>query len=220
MPLQDLLLHLMAYAKIDCIMISEPDEWLRSYRYDKKWVEDGHFIEINNGSGDHFYVLFSQDGCIIKGFDHESELSPYGDLPKHLIHPNNYYKDTPERLLSLLDDPALEKDMLTFCAWQAPGDQQWRYGKIEFPESEYNDSTVAEWNDGIDAFLAYACDLEGYQQWFEENYEGWYKAEPDIELDRVVLQDIFDGKPITAEMIKCLNPERDVDAVLKELERF
>ncbi|WP_156123804.1 hypothetical protein [Paenibacillus sp. FSL R7-0273] len=33
--------------------------------------------KIDNGAGDHLIILFSGEGCIIKGFDHESGLSPY-----------------------------------------------------------------------------------------------------------------------------------------------
>ena len=108
---------------------------------------------------------------------------------------------------------SLEKELLTFCAWQTTCDQRWQYGKLEIPESENKHSIADKWNDGIDTFLWYACDLQRYRQWFEEDY---YHSELDID----VLQDIFDGKPITANIIKHLNPARDTDAAMQDLKQF
>lgn len=54
------------------------DEWLRYHSFVQNWDEGVCMAKIDNGAGDHLIILFSADGSIIKGFDHESELSPYG----------------------------------------------------------------------------------------------------------------------------------------------
>lgn len=204
MPRQELLQHLLAYAKIDYIMNPEDNYMVRIYHYDKSWVPEGHFLKIDDSGGDHYHVLFSPAGCIIKGFDHESDLSPYNydeDEPMpEVIANQDFYDGAPAALLELLFDPALEKEVVTFCAWQTEEDTAWHSAKSDIPEG---------WDDGIDTFLYYAADLTRYKEWFEEYYEA--------DLDMKVLQTIFAGQNPTAEMIGALNPEGDAEEILSEL---
>ena len=202
----DLLQRLIAYAKIDRIMNPDSDDCMvRVYHYDKDWVPGGHFLKIDDSGGDHYHVLFSPDGCIVKGFDHESDLSPYNyndeDEPMlNVIAEHDFYDGAPVALSCLLDDPALEKELATFCAWQAAGDSQWHCAESEIP---------ADWSDGIETFLFYAQDPEEYRHWFEAYYE--------TKVDLKIIRDIADGKSVTAEMARSLNPEGDVDLIMKEL---
>ena len=64
-------------AILDIIVTPEQESWLRlvSYHYDESKQCD--IFKINNGAGDHLYAVFSKDGAILKGFDHESCFSPY-----------------------------------------------------------------------------------------------------------------------------------------------
>jgi hypothetical protein len=209
MPQDELLKHLMAYAKIDYMMTPGEDEFrIRVYHYCKNRLDAGHFFSINDSGGDHYHVLFSPDGCMIKGFDHECELSPYSwndenPMPEHLAR-HNFYAGAPETLLRLLDSPDLEKELVTFCAWQPAGDAVWHYAQPEIP---------ADWTDGIDVFLFYTGKLKEYQNWFEEYYA--------CDLDKSVLKDIFDGKALTSEMVKALNEEGDnPEEVIEELNRL
>ncbi len=205
-PREELLRRLLAYAKIDRIMNPDPDDCMvRVYHYDKDWVTGGHFLKIDDSGGDHYHVLFSPGGCIVKGFDHESDLSPYNydenDPMPDVLAGHDFYDGAPAELLCLLDDPALEKELATFCAWQAAGDDRWHCAPSEIPD---------DWSDGIETFLFYAQDLEEYRHWFEEYYER--------KVDLKTIRDIADGKPVTAELARALNPEGDVELILKELE--
>ena len=199
--------HLLAYAKIDLIMSPTPDDFgLRVYHYDKSWVPNGDFLTINDSGGDHYYLLFSPSGCIIKGFDHECEMSPYNfdeeePLPDFIAN-HNFYEGAPSELQELLDDPALEKDIATFCVWQSTESTDWSFTPLQIPD---------DWSDGIETFLSYTSNLAQYKKWFEEDY---YEAD----LDMDTLQKIFDGEPITETIIQSLNPEVDAKIVLKELE--
>ena len=202
----DLLQRLLAYAKIDRIMMPDPDDcMIRVYHYDKDWVPGGYFLKIDDSGGDHYHVFFSPDGCIVKGFEHESDLSPYNydedePMPDALAG-HDFYDGAPAALAALLDDPALEKELVTFCAWQAADDAQWHCAESEIP---------ADWSDGVETFLFYAQDLEEYRHWFEEYYE--------LKADLRVLRSVFDNKPVTADMVRSLNPEGDADLIMKELE--
>ncbi|BFH59492.1 hypothetical protein [Paenibacillus azoreducens] len=57
--------------------------------------------KIDNGAGDHLIMLFSVEGSIIKGFDHESQLSPYAQ-DEHKVWPG-IYDNVPSELLSHLE---------------------------------------------------------------------------------------------------------------------
>lgn len=70
----------------------------------------------------------------MKGFDHESELSPYA-RPEYDVHPG-IYDQTPTLLLALLEDEALEKEDVTFCIWRETTDTKWRMGDVQTSEKK------------------------------------------------------------------------------------
>lgn len=199
--------HLLAYSKIDCIMCSDEEE-LKVYHYYKNWIENGHFFKIDDSGGDHYHILISQDGCIIKGFDHECELSPYNfeenEPMAELISKHDFYNDAPLALQELLNDPALEKNNVTFCVWQVHGQTQWHFEPLKIPNN---------WNDGIETFLQYIPDLQDYKKWFEDDY---YEAN----LDFYLLEKIYNNEAITADMVRKLNPKADIQIVFKNLEEL
>ncbi len=201
--------HLLAYAKIDYIMCPDDDnyDWTKVYHYDKNWVLNGHYFKIDDSCGDHYHILFSPDGCIIKGFDHECELSPYnfdedddGESIPEIIAKHNFYDNTPVALQELLNDLALEKEIVTFCTWQSIGETEWHFAPFKIPEN---------WSDGINTFLGYTPNLQGYQKWFEDYYE--------TNLDFDVLEQIYNGETITEDMVRKLNPEGDTKEILGSL---
>jgi hypothetical protein len=56
--------------------IMSPDWEYRYYSFDSKWGLDEMMASMRNGQGDDFFILFNNNGAIIKGFDHESTMSP------------------------------------------------------------------------------------------------------------------------------------------------
>jgi tetratricopeptide (TPR) repeat protein len=111
---------------------------------------------IDNGSGDTLIVLFAAAGCLIKGFDHESPLSPYaGDASAQ-----NIYDEVPAALLPLLAEPCVDKEAVTFCVWREPADSDWRK------------SGESDADDGMNYLLGYLrLDADDYSEWAEEYYE-------------------------------------------------
>lgn len=194
--------RLLAYAKIDYLMNHDEEEY-KVYHYDdKEWIKNGHFFRIDNGGGDHYHILISPMGSVIKGFGHESEMSPYnlqeGEQPE-LIKNHNFYQDLPDDLFSLLNDDALEKEVATFCIWQSISQEQWTYTPITIPD---------DWNDGSEDFLNYVFDLEEYAEWFEESYE-----EP---IDMDLLKQIYKGMAVTKEMIEKLPTQYEAEVLLRD----
>ncbi|MBD2074617.1 hypothetical protein H6F86_12105 [Phormidium sp. FACHB-592] len=62
-------------AMSDAIM--SPEWESRYYSFNSKWAEGEVMATIRDGSGDEYFILFNPHGAIIKGFAHESPMSPY-----------------------------------------------------------------------------------------------------------------------------------------------
>lgn len=177
---------LRAAAILDTILCAE--DWLRYTRFHPDWSPDTRMAMVDNGAGDTLVALFAPQGAIIKGFDHESALSPYaGDT--YEVWPG-IYEQTPPKLLALLDDEALERDDATFCLWREPGDGQWNKGDVTIPPGESDGS----------GFLLGAIHLsaEAYADWASSYYE----CQVDLEAVRYV----YEGGELTGEWIARLNP--------------
>ncbi|MDR0270579.1 hypothetical protein [Paenibacillus sp.] len=176
------------------------DDWLRYHYYVQTWNDDVSMAKIDDGSGNHFIILFSSKGTIIKGFDHESELSPYAQ-DEHEVWPG-IYEFVPHGLLSLLDDEAVEKNDVTFCVWHEHNDVRWQTGKVKIPK---------EADDGFGFFLNTICHTP---KDFVEFAEDYFEITPLMDI----VEKIYKHFPITVEMIRLLNPESDSEEVLRELE--
>lgn len=74
---------------------------------------------------------------LIRGFDHESEMSPYGTDDEE-VWPG-VIDEVPAALRPLLDEPAffdegIDVPRVTVCLWWEPGDTAWRTGSaIAYP---------------------------------------------------------------------------------------
>jgi hypothetical protein len=66
-------------AVLDAIMSAE-----REYRYfsfDADFGPGQALASMRNGSGDEYSITFTRDGAFLRGFDHESPLSPFARTP-------------------------------------------------------------------------------------------------------------------------------------------
>lgn len=72
----ELRIHVRALAVLDATIGDDPR--FRCYTFDATWGPGEEAALMENGSGDDFSVLFTPAGVLIRGFDHESEMSPYG----------------------------------------------------------------------------------------------------------------------------------------------
>ncbi|QSF42983.1 hypothetical protein [Paenibacillus tianjinensis] len=187
-------------ASLNIILCQE--EWLRYHSFVQDWAEGVGMAKIDNGAGDHLIILFSPEGAIIKGFDHESGLSPYAQ-DEHKVW-QGIYDDVPKELLSLLEEDAIAKDDVTFCIWRKNSDRNWHKGKVDIPKGE---------SDGSD-FLVGCIFLTPAD--FVEFAIDYFECSPSLD----VVARIYDDFPITEEMINILNPNCDAKEVFQELELF
>ncbi|WP_339315350.1 hypothetical protein [Paenibacillus sp. FSL R10-2734] len=176
-----------------------PEEWLRYHSYIPESDDNISIASIDNGSGDHLFIIFAPQGTIIKGFDHESEVSPYV-LDEHEVWPG-IYEEVPASLLSLLEDDAIAKEDVTFCLWRENNDLIWQKGEVEIPAGA---------EDGSDFLLG---TIFRTAEDFVEFAEGYFE----LTLPLEIVANIYEGAAITREMIKALNPDGDVEKVLQEL---
>ena len=65
--------YLKAMTMLDIVMISKEDAWLRLISFSKN--EKVYSYVLDNGSGDNLIVMFTENGVLLKGFDHENELN-------------------------------------------------------------------------------------------------------------------------------------------------
>jgi hypothetical protein len=187
--------HLRALAVLDQAICRDPR--FSRYSFSTTWGPETEAALMDNGSGDDFSVLFTPAGVLIRGFDHESEMSPYATDDEQ-VWPG-VIDEVPAALRPLLDDPAFVDEGLgaprvTACLWWETGDSAWRTGSgIEFP-------TGSPDPDGSGHLFRLLTDRspETVQAHFEEDY-----GRP-VPLDTV--RHVLAGHPLTPEAAHGLNP--------------
>ncbi|MFT9847792.1 hypothetical protein [Aneurinibacillus sp. REN35] len=196
---EDVQRRMLVLAGLDLILC--PEEWLRVHHYEPRWLDGVSLGIIDNGAGDDLYVIFAPEGVLIKGFDHESPLSPHAD-EEYGVWPG-MYDDVPASLVSYLDTDTFEKEDVTFCLWREKHDSEWRTGEVEHPEDLDNGA------DFLLSSLTYTA--EEYTEWAEDYYD------KPIELE--VVSQVYSGAAISETIITTLNPERDAAAALAEVKK-
>ncbi|MFF1481832.1 hypothetical protein ACFVYD_30510 [Streptomyces sp. NPDC058301] len=195
--------HLRALAVLDATIADDP-RFCR-YTFDTAWGSDEEAALMENGSGDEFCVVFTPAGVLIRGFDHESAMSPYGTEDEE-VWPG-VIDDVPAVLRPILDEPAFHDEdfsapRVTACLWRETGDTAWRTGSaIAFPSGSDDP-------DGSGHLFPLLIDRtpEAAQARFEDYYER------PIPLDAV--QHVLAGRPLTPAVTAALNPAALSDAAL------
>lgn len=190
--------RLLTLAALDVILCEE--DWLRYHRFDPQWAQDVSLATIDNGAGDDLFILFAPEGVIMKGFDHESALSPHALGDDDVF--SGIYDQTPLQLLALLEDEAFEQEYVTFCIWRESSDTDWQMGDVKIPEGE---------EDGSDFLLGTIFETA-------EIYADWAQTYYDMQIPVEIVRQIYDGSAITEAIIQSLNPYRNVQDALRELD--
>lgn len=156
----------------------------------------------DNESGDILNVFFCQGGTLIKGFAHESYMSPYGDAP---FEPQEVgglqcfpglLDGVPEALLPFCLDSEGGIESPTTVIWCLP-EGTWRRGDFAWPEG----SSVPEDPDlSGDLLRPLGMSVDDYTLWARE----YYGAES---LERADVEAIFAGSVLTRELASRIQPE-------------
>jgi hypothetical protein len=198
-----------SFALLDAIL--SPDGYA-TYAFDSRWGEDEELASMNNGSGDEYSIVFTTCGAFIRGFDHESPMSPYGD-DDYATWPG-LVESVPREFAAQVTEPAFCHDggtdpflAATVCLWRLHDDPAWNTGDIDFPgQARTQDPDGSSWMFGLladgtpEAYCAYAAD------YFE------------VTLDPADVRQIFEQRPLTADLVRRINADTDLSALTGVLE--
>jgi hypothetical protein len=180
-----------AIALLDAIL--SPDWEYRYYSFNSKWALGEMMASMRNGSGDEYFILFDSHGAAIKGFDHESDMSPWRENPA-VLWPG-MYDSVPAEFGSFLNEPAFSIGDVTFCVWRRYSDDKWQCGVREF--------SAGEDPDGSGRMLKI---LDGDPMTYEEFARDYHE----VDLPLSAIQTIYEHKPLTDDTVKALNGELTV----------
>src|SRR5919198_763652 len=124
-------------AMLDAIM--SPEWEYRYYSFNSKWDEGEMMASMRDGVGDDYFILFGHRGAIIKGFEHESPMSPY--LRESGEPWPGVLDDVPSEFQDFLTEPAFSIRDTTFCIWRRHTDPSWQVGEIDYPEEDDPDGS-------------------------------------------------------------------------------
>jgi hypothetical protein len=182
---------------LDAIIMREWD--YRYYSFNSKWAENEQMASMRNGQGDGWYCGFGLAGAFLKGFDHESEMSPWSmETPK--VWPG-VLESVPKDFKSFATEPAFSMEDTTFCIWRSIQDAQWSTGRISYPDGDDPDGS---------AWMLSILDQNPstYKAWAEDYYEHT------ISLSAV--QQIYGRVPLTQILVKDLNATVELENLLAD----
>ena len=188
---------LKAMAILDVIMIASKDAWLRLTSYQES--EHTHSYVLRNGSGDELTIIFTTNGALIKGFDHENELNQFGADEWDSTFFEYTYANLPKEFAELLNEDDI--DNTTFCMWCMDETNAWTQNETKG-------------NDGGKSFLLnYICQTA--EEWCE-----WAKYYYEMDIVPEVVQKIYQEEQLTKEDVIKLNMGRDAKEVFSEIDKF
>lgn len=136
---QRLKLLMKSLAVLDELLCDCAD-WIRTYRYYDHWTPNTSLASMQDGSGNHYFCLFTPEGAILKGFDHESSLSPFIFNPP-IIWPG-VLESVPKQFSDFLTQPAFAMLETTFCIWRLNDDEYWQKGNVLLLNGKLPDGSI------------------------------------------------------------------------------
>lgn len=187
-------------AMLEAILCPPPD--LRYYAFDSRRGDGEMLASMDNGAGDHYFILFSASGAVIKGFDHESVMSPHAGDGVTLWR--GVLDEVPQGLRSLLSESAFMIEDTTFCIWRCRADAGWRAGRIDYPGGDA-DADGSGWMLPVSK-----TDAESYREW-ARGYHG-------AAVDGAAVSAIYEHQPLTEAVVKNLNASLSLADVAADVE--
>ena len=187
-------------AVLDAVM--SPDWEFRWFSFDAAWGDGEQLASMRNGSGDEWSVTFTSAGTYVRGFDHESALSPFAQEPQGLAP--GLLDGLPEVLRPAAEEPAFtmaDLPLVTVALWRLAGDRFWAFGA---PPARSDGDDGGTW-----LFEQLDGRAETYRAFAAEYYEQ--------DLDVRAIGRVFDGEPLTGELVSAINPGTDLADIADEV---
>jgi hypothetical protein len=179
-----------AVAMLDAVLM--PEAWLRYYSFAADWDGNGWALaQMRNGQGDDYLVAFTHDGAFVKGFAHDSAMSPWSFRSPHPWP--GVTETVPAEFAPCLHEPTSSMKDITFAIWRRNHDPAWQTGLIRYPDSPYAD--------GAGELLHLLVDPRpaAYQAWAEDYYQR--------PVDLAAVARVYDLQPLTPRLVAALNPD-------------
>ena len=199
--IEDLRKLSQSLAMLDAIM--SPEWEYRYYSFNSKWGEGEMMASMRNGSGDEYFILFDSHGAILKGFDHESAMSPWS-AEEEKIWPG-IFDGVPVEFETFLAEPAFSIPETTFCIWRRYVDTAWHVGPINYPDEDDPD--------GSEHLLSI---LDGRPSTYKEFAESYYEKKLDIDA----IEHIYRHEILTTKTISRLNGELTLRSLTSDMEEI
>ncbi|MET9658060.1 hypothetical protein [Streptomyces sp. NPDC006510] len=184
-------------AMVEAVLNPDGDTY---YSFSATWSETDEIASMNNGSGDEFHIIFSKAGAYVRGFDHESPMSPYvNDVPWPGV-----VDSVPQVFREHVVEPAFTDEgtpRATVCLWREAGSDRWQAGEIDFPDG-YSDPDGADWM----FQLLTAPTPEAFKEFAEDYYE------TAVDLDAV--RRVYGLRPLDRQTVRALNSTVSLKAVV------
>jgi hypothetical protein len=186
--------HMQRLAALTAVFAADLGE--PQFVFDLRWRKNQQVAMNIKGCGDELYMHFVRAGCFIKGFAHESEMTPY-KRPDHSVWPGVLDRVPPE-FNSSMKEPAFDPQATTFAIWRLASDSAWCTGVVEFPPGEYKDGSA-------DLLRPITFTPTEFTEWLAENYE--------TDVDGDIVRSVFDGQPLSDQQMLALNPSSPIHAL-------
>ncbi|MEU0536309.1 hypothetical protein [Amycolatopsis tolypomycina] len=187
-----------ALAVLDVVLSPGGTERRHGYARDRDWAS------MEDGAGNEYSIMFTAAGAWVRGFDHESPMSPYATDDEEPWP--GVLDAVPEAFRECLEDPAFADEsgtpLVTVCLWRGHGDTAWQHGDITFPRHG---------DDGADWLFLLLTEgtPEAYRDWAQDYYE--------TPVDLAAVRHVHAGRPLTADVVTALNPATTLAAVAAEV---
>ncbi|EYT81055.1 hypothetical protein CF54_21805 [Streptomyces sp. Tu 6176] len=186
--------------------IVNPDGEERYYTFNRSWSQTEELASMRNGSGDEFDIVFSAAGAYVRGFAHESPLSPYHQRDDLEPWPG-VLNAVPSAFQRYVHEPLFTDEdgtpVVTVCLWRHAAADRWETGDIDFPEGHPD----PDGSTGLFGLLT-----EPGPKGFKAFAEDYYEAVVGLEA----LLHIYALRPLDHAVITKLNPRAPVTDVVND----
>jgi hypothetical protein len=185
-------------AVLDATLCKRPD--LRYFAFDATWSETEQMASMSNGSGDDYAIVFGPAGACVRGFDHESEMSPWARTPMTIAP--GLIDEMPPAFREYIEEPAFTIDgvpSLTVCLWRGADDTAWSFGTPTDPHLRGEDGG-ASW---------LFAELDGHPETYVDFAAEYYETS----ISQADARHVFAHRQLTPELITRINADADFDAV-------
>ncbi|WP_432543852.1 hypothetical protein [Kineococcus sp. SYSU DK002] len=202
--------HCQGLAVLDAIAAEDSVD--RYYSFDAAWGTGEQLASMDDGSGNSWSITFTPAGAWLRGFDHESPVSPYAE-PFDL----DWRAAVPAPLRPAATEPAFtdgDLPLLTLACWWLDADAggggpaEPRWHPVRFRRSVPSDV-----DDGSRWLLAELdTDPDAYVRFAAEYHE--------TDLDRADVAHVLALRPLDEGLVRRLNPARTLAGLAGDVARI